>query len=316
VNTRLIALLLVALALAIAACGGDDEDGSPTASPSATLPPTATLAGTSTPTPTATQVTYTVQAGDTLYSIAETFGVTIEALTAANGIDDPESLQIGHVLVIPNPGATIGPTPTLGPGETGTAAPTAPPSGDVSLLQLVDKQSALPAGYIPPNLTAIPAGNLVPGQGGLQLRSVALDALLSMLDSAAGDGQDIRVSSAYRSYDTQVATFQYWVDQLGYDEAIRVSAMPGHSEHQLGTTVDLASSEVSWALTEGFGNTAAGQWLMNHAYEYGFALSYPEGKEGVTGYAYEPWHWRYIGEDAAANWHASGQTLNQFLAAQ
>jgi len=318
VKIRLLACGFLVLLTVAVACGGDDDDPNgdetPTGSPTATAGTASPALSTHTSTPTPTPQTYVVQAGDTLFAIAERFGVTVEALIAANNIDDPESLQIGQELIIPNPGSTPGTTATPEPTGSQSPGPTDPPTGEVTLLQLVDKQHALPSDYVPPDLAGIPGANLVPGQGGLQLRSGARDALLSMLSAASADGQDIRVSSAYRSYATQQSTFQYWVDQLGYDEAVRVSAMPGHSEHQLGTTVDLASAEVSWALTEGFGNTQAGQWLMNHAYEYGFALSYPEGKEHITGYAYEPWHWRYIGEDAAAGWYNSGLTLNQYLA--
>ena len=182
------------------------------------------------------------------------------------------------------------------------------------LLQLVDKQHALPSGYAPPDLQTVPAGYVAPGYSAT-LRSAALAALVAMLDGADVAGYDIRVVSGYRSYQEQVTTYQYWVDTLGEEEANRVSARPGHSEHQLGTTVDLGSADFGWDLTEGFGATPSGQWLQQNAADYGFALSYPDGKEAITGYAYEPWHFRYIGVDAAQDLVASGLTLNQFLGA-
>ena len=85
-----------------------------------------------------------------------------------------------------------------------------------------------------------------------------LAALEQMLDAAAVAGYDIRVVSAYRSYDDQVATYNHWVAALGEAEADRVSAKPGYSEHQLGTTADLGSPDFGWDLTAGFGATPAG----------------------------------------------------------
>jgi D-alanyl-D-alanine carboxypeptidase len=137
-----------------------------------------------------------------------------------------------------------------------------------------------------------------------------------MLDSASVAGYDIRVVSGYRSYADQQFTYDYWVGQLGQAEADRVSARPGYSEHQLGMTADLGSADFGWDLTDTFGATPDGQWLAVHAAEYGFVLSYPQGKEATTGYAYEPWHFRYIGTQFAAEYEASGLTLNQYLAAQ
>jgi len=126
-------------------------------------------------------------------------------------------------------------------------------------------------------------------------------------------GDDIYVRSAYRSYAEQERTFAYWVDVLGEAEARRVSAEPGHSEHQLGTAADLTTADVGYDLTEAFAETPAGRWLAENAYRYGFALSYPVGAEPVTGYAYEPWHYRYIGPDQAAAWRSSGLTLVEYL---
>lgn len=265
-----------------------------------------------TPTPTPGPVQYIVREGDTLTSIAEAFGVSVEALMQANGITDPNSLQVGQVLVIS--GSSTVPSPTPPPSGQPSGGPTqASPDGDVSLLELVDKQHKLPDGYVPPNLIAVTGNYVAPGYGA-SLQLPALDAVVAMLDAAQAAGYDIRVVSGYRSYEEQVETFDYWVSVLGYEEASRVSAMPGHSEHQLGLAVDLGTADLGWDLTEGFGDTPGGQWLAAHAYEYGYALSYPQGQEDITGYAYEPWHFRYIGVDRAADFQASGQTLNQYLA--
>lgn len=251
-----------------------------------------------------------VQEGDTLAGIAEQFGVTIDALMQANSITDPDNLQIGDVLTIP--GVTVTPVPPT-PPPAETPAPTSPPASEVTLLQVVDKQHALPSDYVPPGLTPVPAAYVAPGYGAT-LNATALEALQRMLDALQALGYDVRVVSGYRSYADQQYTYNYWVEQLGQEAADRVSARPGHSEHQLGTTADLGSATFGWDLREEFGATPEGQWLDANGASYGFVVSYPQGKESITGYAYEPWHLRYIGPDAAAGYKASGLTLNQYLA--
>ena len=161
--------------------------------------------------------------------------------------------------------------------------------------------------------SAIGAGLAAPGFGGLLLRAEATGALSRMLSAAAEDGHDIRVRSAYRSYAEQERTFAYWVSVLGEAEARRVSAEAGHSEHQLGTTADLTTADVGYDLSEAFGDAPAGRWLADNAHIYGFALSYPAGAEAVTGYAYEPWHFRYVSPEHASAWKVSGLTLLEYL---
>ncbi len=205
-------------------------------------------------------------------------------------------------------------TPTAEPpAETPPPPPPATdPPAAVTILSPVDKDHALPSDYVPPSLVAMPGAYLAPGWPG-ELRQEAVDALVRLLDEAAAAGHDVRARSAYRSYATQEGTFNYWVGQVGYDQAVRISAMAGHSEHQLGTTADLTSAAVGWDLLESFGPTPEGQWLAANSHNYGFALSYPAGAEAITGYAYEPWHFRYIGTAEAQAWKTSGLTLNQYL---
>ena len=92
------------------------------------------------------------------------------------------------------------------------------------------------------------------------------------------------------------STFAYWVRVSGYAAALRSSARAGHSEHQLGTTLDFRSygGSAPWNYAD-WGTTKAGAWLRNNAWRYGFVMSYPKGKTSVTCYAYEPWHYRYVG---------------------
>ena len=193
-----------------------------------------------------------------------------------------------------------------------TEEPQSPPPSSVSLLAVVDKQRGLPATYVPPDLAPLGAAYLAPGFGGL-LRAEAKAALERMLSDAYDAGHDMYVRSAYRSYAEQERTFAYWVSVLGETEARRVSAEAGHSEHQLGTAADLTNADVGYDLTEAFGDTPGGRWLTANAPVYGFALSYPAGGEPVTGYAYEPWHHRYIGPEHAQAWRTSGLTLVEYL---
>ena len=159
---------------------------------------------------------------------------------------------------------------------------------------LVDKHHGLAPDFVPENLVPVVElpGPLVVNREGMLLERRAAEALAEMAEAAAGEGVTLDVSSAYRSYDYQKGLFDRHVAQLGMEEASRVSARPGHSQHQLGTAVDFGS------ITIAFADTAAGRWLAREAWRFGFSLSYPEGAEEITGYSYEPWHFRYLGTDA------------------
>ena len=97
------------------------------------------------------------------------------------------------------------------------------------------------------------------------------------------------------------------------EQALRQSARPGHSEHQMGTTMDITSPSVGNDLVSAFGDTPEGKWLAANAHTFGFVMSYPPGKEATTGYIYEPWHFRYVGKAEAAAVRASGLTLHEYL---
>ena len=184
--------------------------------------------------------------------------------------------------------------------------------GTEHLLLRADKEQALPDGYTP-EVVQLPLQYILAGWTEQYLIPEAAEALMAMLDAAREAGHEVVVRSSYRSYDEQVWTFQYWVDQVGEEQARRESAVPGHSEHQLGQTVDVTSASVGWELSQALGDTPEGVWLHEHLAEFGFALSYPPGMEEVTGYIYEPWHLRYVGLACAAEWEASGLTLIEVL---
>ena len=183
------------------------------------------------------------------------------------------------------------------------------------LLVLVNKSYALPSSYAPTDLVAITQSGVRATKSGLLIRNIIVSDLSALAAAATDQGIDLAVISTYRSYTTQQSTYNYWVTYNGGSTAAAdtVSARPGHSQHQLGTAVDFTSSEIGDQLGQQFGTSAAGQWLAQHAWEYGFALAYPSGYDAITGYSYEPWHFRYIGRANAAEWHASGEILEVWL---
>ena len=185
-------------------------------------------------------------------------------------------------------------------------------AGD-GLLAPVSKRQVLPATYVPRDLMGLVSVPVT--QPALRLRGSALTPLRAMLEEAQRQGLAPHVLSAYRSYQEQAAIYQRMVQRLGETAASRVSARPGHSEHQLGTTVDFTSPAVGYALVQSFGTTAEGLWLRENAHLYGFVMSYPAGKEAVTGYVYEPWHYRYVGVGAATAVYQQGMTLHEYVAA-
>ncbi len=178
------------------------------------------------------------------------------------------------------------------------------------LLALVNKEITL-GEYRPKDLVKIPE-KMVRDNPNQYLRNEAYIQLEKMWNDAKSQGIDLYIASAFRSYETQKIIFSNYASTRGEQAANRFSARAGQSEHQLGTTVDIVGNR-SEGLTAEFGRTEAGIWLQKHAYKYGFAMSYPENKEHITGYIYEPWHWRYIGIEAATQWKESGLTLVEFL---
>lgn len=161
-----------------------------------------------------------------------------------------------------------------------------------------------PNNYAPNDLVSI--------GGGQQMRSEAASAYIKLRDAAAVAGHTISAQSGYRSYNTQVATYNRWVSELGKAEADRQSARPGHSEHQTGLALDVGGDGCN--IEECFGSKPSGIWVAEHAHEYGFIIRYPQGKEHVTGYLYEPWHLRYVGRALATEMKRTGaQTMEEFF---
>ena len=141
----------------------------------------------------------------------------------------------------------------------------------------------------------------------------ATAAMYRMFDGARAAGHNLQLVSGYRSYSTQAAIHARYTAEQGEEAADRISAEAGHSEHQTGLAFDILSDTYS-RLNAGFDQTAACQWMMEHCWEYGFVLRYLADKTEQTGYSYEPWHYRYIGDvDLAREITESGLSLEEFL---
>jgi D-alanyl-D-alanine carboxypeptidase len=145
------------------------------------------------------------------------------------------------------------------------------------------------------------------------MRAEAAEAFHRMVDKAAEDGVELKMTTAYRSYDFQKILFDSYVEKEGEEQANTFSAKPGQSEHQTGLAVDVSSPSVDYQLSDDYGKTKEGKWIADQAYRFGFILRFPKGKEDITGYQYEPWHLRYVGLAAAKEIHEEGLTLEEFL---
>ncbi|MGD6979613.1 MULTISPECIES: M15 family metallopeptidase [Citricoccus] len=194
-----------------------------------------------------------------------------------------------------------------------SAAPASVPSGrdghrnPSSVHVLVNKHNPLqPADWAPADLTVPEVRST---RAGLTLRAEAATAAEALFAAAAEDGVDLSLVSAYRSYSYQQGTYAGWVQQHGRTGADRISARPGHSEHQTGLAMDVGAADGACTLEQCFGDTPEGAWVARHAAAHGWIVRYPAGAEDVTGYSPEPWHLRYVGTPAAADVVRSGGVL-------
>lgn len=223
--------------------------------------------------------------------------------------------SIGPPAAVPTVPSTSAATPTPTPSaSSATPTPTAEPTPatppkdtrkgrqlrtpyEVDGIIVVSKKHRISAGYAPPRPT---------GPYGLDAPVAA--ALKKMTSAAAKAGVRIRVRSGYRTWATQNAIYQKAL--RNYPQSISFYAPAGASEHQTGLAVDLWDG-VTWSLP--MARTATGKWLFRHAHEYGFVLRYPDGKSKITGYHYEPWHYRWIGREHALKFRGNTTTLEEYL---
>lgn len=183
-----------------------------------------------------------------------------------------------------------------------------------SVYVLVNKKRNLPSDYIPDDLVVPDVPFSFSGDSPKkQMRKEAAGALEKLVAAAKQDDITLKAVSGYRSYKTQQSLFDSYAKKDGIEAANRYSAHPGQSEHQTGLTMDISGASVQYQLTADLGQAEEGIWLAEHAAEFGFIIRYPEGKEDITGYTYEPWHIRYIGVDAAKAVYESKLTFEQYF---
>lgn len=171
---------------------------------------------------------------------------------------------------------------------------------------LVNKYSYLGEDYTPNNLEIIPEEY---ARSGMRLVKDAKDAFVAMAREARRDKRPIIAMSSYRSYDYQVNLFERYKDSDGIKDADTYSARAGFSEHQTGLCVDIYDGVLDYT---DFEQSTSFDWMKKNAYKYGFILRFPKGKEDITGYQYESWHYRYVGKDIAKYIHEHDITFEEY----
>ncbi len=184
-----------------------------------------------------------------------------------------------------------------------------------SLFVLANKANYFPDNFVPIDLVSPKSGYMGGGDRN-RLRKVAADALDRLVNEAASQGINIKNVSAYRSIEYQRGLFNSYAAKDGIEKANKYSSKPGHSEHHTGLCADVSSPSMAFGLGQSYGKTKEGIWLAENAHRYGFVVRYPDGKENITGYTYEPWHIRYFGTSLASYLYQTGLTYEEFIALQ
>ena len=173
---------------------------------------------------------------------------------------------------------------------------------------LVNKYYSLPSEYAPDDVVSMSSQYSYPGNS---IRKDVYEAFKEMSLAAKEDNITLIVNSSYRDYKTQKQIYDDYADKNGKEYADKFAARPDYSEHQTGLALDIFTPGAGMKT---FGETDAFKWLVKNSYKYGFILRYPEGKENITGYAYEAWHYRYLGKDLAKKVYESGLTFDEYYA--
>lgn len=183
---------------------------------------------------------------------------------------------------------------------------TTPTDVNEDILMLVNKYNYLDENYVPDNLINVPTTYAYDGN---VLRSDVFDAFKNMYNAAKDSNISLILNSSYRSYKDQLETWETRKTAYGKDKADAYAARAGYSEHQTGLAIDVNEFK---STANNFDETEAFKWLTDNAYKYGFILRYPNGKENITGYSYESWHYRYVGTDAAKIIHDEDITFDEY----
>ncbi len=245
-------------------------------------------------------------------------GVVIGAMSSVIGCGAaPTPEPSGSPPASPSPSPSPSPEASASPDPLPDPVPTFDRSrlsvdDPTSIWVVTDKLRPLnPIDYAPPDLVDTP----VPFQNAPSLRAEAAGAMASMFATGAAEGAGaMTLQSAYRSYGTQVTVYNRYVGSLGRSAADAQSARPGHSEHQTGLAADISPIPLSCVLEACFGETPQGRWLADNSWRFGYILRYPADKTPVTGFIYEPWHFRYVGVELATEMRTAGiATLEEFF---
>ncbi|MDD6503119.1 MAG: M15 family metallopeptidase [Oscillospiraceae bacterium] len=214
---------------------------------------------------------------------------------------DPE-----EVLAAPVPEETPAPSPTPTPTPEPTPEPTPDhdwPDVDITSWEFLLANPDHSIGDYAPTLATLE---------GQQLDERIIQPMEDFVAAARAEGLKVYLSSGYRDYATQNYLYQRKVAQYGEETAKTIVAVPGTSEHQTGLACDITDQYYEFK-DSSLENTALYQWMSQHCQEYGFIVRFPKGKEDITGIIYEPWHFRYVGVEAATYIMENGLCLEEFL---
>ena len=261
------------------------------------------LAALSACTPGAARPTASAQ-GAPAFPSATTAGTTASATVGATPSAEP---------LPDSPAATASSTPPSAAG-TAAAAPRHSLTEPASPWVVVNKRRPLsPAAYVPADLVQPRVRVATSGEAALLNRTTA-GAAEQMFAAAAAAGVVLTLASGYRSFNTQIATYNRWVSAEGQAAADTASARPGYSEHQTGWSFDIGDGSGRDSFTPAFANQPAAVWAKAKAHLFGFVVRYPWMFHDVTGYYYEPWHLRYVGVETAGDMHTRGiATLEDYF---
>lgn len=175
------------------------------------------------------------------------------------------------------------------------------------LLVLVNKNNRLRDDFIPNDLIKLDINYSYDNK---YLKKIAAKSFYKLSKDADKNGYRIIIVSGYRSYTYQDKLFNYYVHEKGINYALMCSAKPGHSEHQTGLAIDVEGSNYDYNLFE---EAKEFKWMVQNAHKYGFILRYPKGKEQITGFKYEPWHYRYVGKKVANYIYKNNLTFEEYM---
>ena len=179
---------------------------------------------------------------------------------------------------------------------------------------LVNKENLLPSDYVPETMIEIhePTGSKLDKTYVNRLDKEAYASFKQMQNEALKEGYEIFIDSSYRAYEYQERVFNATALEKGLDHAARYVAPPGGSEHQTGLAIDVIFRRNGEMIEEQKEDDPEIMWLFDNSHKYGFILRYPKGKESITGFNFEPWHFRYVGRVLAQELYQNGLTLEEY----